>query len=229
MHTPFTRADWLVPSLLILLCALPIAVGAVRLVELVGGVPMFPDNARSDPAPAPAVLHILGSGVFCILGAFQFAPGIRGRWPGWHRRAGRVLVASGLVAALSGVWLTLTHAPADGDGPVLFALRIAAGAAMTFFLVLGVAAIRRRDIARHRAWMMRGYAIGLGAGTQVLVHVPWMLMFGEPDEPGRALLTGAAWAINLAVAEWIVRRQPVQPRPSDRAPHSRSASLAAGG
>lgn len=27
---------------------------------------------------------------------FQFSPGVRRRWPGWHRRAGRVLVVAGL-------------------------------------------------------------------------------------------------------------------------------------
>ena len=34
--------------------------------------------------------------------------------------------------------------------------------------------------------MMRGYAIGLGAGTQVFTHVPWLLAFGVPDEFTRA-------------------------------------------
>jgi hypothetical protein len=28
--------------------------------------------------------------------------------------------------------------------------------------------IRRSDLSRHRAWMTRGYAIGLAAGTQAL-------------------------------------------------------------
>jgi hypothetical protein len=33
---------------------------------------------------------------------------------------------------------------------------------MVLSIILGFAAIRRRDIIGHRAWMMRGYAIGLG-------------------------------------------------------------------
>ena len=47
---------------------------------------------------------------------------------------------------------------------------------MAACLVLGVAAIRRRDIAAHRAWMIRAYAIGLAAGTQVFTEG-----FGERD------------------------------------------------
>jgi hypothetical protein len=82
---------------------------------------------------------------------------------------------------------------------------------MVVSIVLGVAAIRRRDIVRHGAWMLRGYAIGLGAGTQFLTHLPWILLLGMPGELPRALLMGAGWVINLAVAEWIIRRRPARP------------------
>jgi type VI protein secretion system component VasK len=56
--------------------------------------------------------------------------------------------------------------------------------------------------------MIRGYAIGLGAGTQVLTHLPWFLVFGAPGEVATALLMAAGWVINVAVAEWVVRRRP---------------------
>jgi hypothetical protein len=56
--------------------------------------------------------------------------------------------------------------------------------------------------------MTRAYAIGLGAGTQVLTHLPWFLLVGKPDETPRAFMMGAGWVINLAVAEWIIRRTP---------------------
>ena len=72
-------------------------------------------------------------------------------------------------------------------------------------IVLGFLAIRRREIARHRAWMMRGYAIGLGAGTQAMLFLFGELIFGKPDVLARALLMGAAWTLNLAVAEWLIR------------------------
>ena len=38
---------------------------------------------------------------------------------------------------------------------------------MAAALVLGFAAIRRRDLPAHRAWMIRAYAVGLAAGTAV--------------------------------------------------------------
>ena len=39
---------------------------------------------------------------------------------------------------------------------------------MILCLVLGLRAILRRDVPTHRAWMIRAYALGLGAGTQVV-------------------------------------------------------------
>ena len=205
------KAEWLVIALLIALSALPIGYGVVRLAELAGGAEVTPQNARFFAAPVPVVLHILSASVFCILGAFQFASAIRRRRPGWHRAAGRLLVPAGLVAALSGLWLTQFYPPVDNDGPLLYGMRLVMGSAMAVFICLGLAAIRRLDIAQHRAWMMRGYAIGLGAGTQALTHVPYFLFEGIQGELSRALAMGAGWAINLAVAEWIIRRGVAHP------------------
>jgi hypothetical protein len=70
-----------------------------------------------------------------------------------------------------------------------------------------VAAVRRHDIAAHGAWMTGGYAIGLGAGTQVFTLGLALAIAGAPDELGRALLMAAGWVINLVVAEWSIRRR----------------------
>jgi hypothetical protein len=52
---------------------------------------------------------------------------------------------------------------------------------MAASIVLALVAVRRRDFASHGAWMIRGYAIGLGAGTQVLTHLPWFVVAdGKP-------------------------------------------------
>ena len=52
----------------------------------------------------------------------------------------------------------------------------------------------------------------MGAGTQVLTHLPWFLLVGRPGEFARALLMGAG-GINLAVAEWVIRKQPTRASP----------------
>lgn len=204
--TSDTRANRLIPAALIALAFVPLVAGGVRLAELTGDGGITPQNARFFASPLPIVLHVLSGALFCGVGAFQFAPGFRRRRPAWHRIAGRVLVACGLVAGLSGLWMTLFYPRAPGDGLLLDGFRLVFGTAMVVSIVLSLAAILRRDVARHSAWMIRGYAIGMGAGTQALVTLPWVLVVGTPDVLERALLLGAGWVINVAFAEWIIRR-----------------------
>ena len=52
-------AEWPVPAALLVLSAVPIAGGAVRIAELTGGAEITPDNARFFAAPLPVVLHII--------------------------------------------------------------------------------------------------------------------------------------------------------------------------
>ncbi|HJR65857.1 MAG TPA: DUF2306 domain-containing protein [Gemmatimonadaceae bacterium] len=205
--TPSARSDWLIPAMLIVLSIVPAIFGTARLVELAGGAEVTPTNARFFANPFPVALHILVVIPYGIVGAFQFAPGFRRRNRGWHRAAGRVLALLGLAAALTGLWMTLAYPWPEGDGEVLYVIRLVFGSAMAVSIVLAIRAIRRRDFASHGAWMMRGYAIGLGAGTQVLTHLPWFILFGKPGESSRAILMGAGWVINLLVAEWIIRRR----------------------
>jgi uncharacterized membrane protein YozB (DUF420 family) len=120
-----------------------------------------------------------------------------------------VLVGAGIVAALAGLWMTQFYPLPPTDGALLYGFRLVFGSAMIASIVIGFVAIRRREIARHRAWMMRGYAIGLGAGTQAFVLLIAQLVAGNPSVDGRALLMGGAWALNLAVAEWLIRGRPM--------------------
>ncbi|WP_100407658.1 DUF2306 domain-containing protein [Bacillus solitudinis] len=199
-------SKWLIAALLVL-SAVPIVAGALRITELVGGAEITPDNARFFASPLPVVLHILTVSVYAILGAFQFSNGFRRRRPGWHRAAGRFLVLCGLLAGLTGLWMTLFYPWADGTGELLYVLRLLFGSAMVVSILLGFAAILRGDVIRHRAWMIRGYAIGLGAGTQVLTHLAGVLIIGPPSELSGALLMGTGWVINLIVAEWAIRKR----------------------
>jgi uncharacterized membrane protein len=197
-------STWRVPLALVGLSLVPVIAGSLRLVELSGGAETMPPDARYAASPLPVVLHIVSATVFSVLGAFQFSGRLRRRRPGWHRKAGRVLVVAGLVVALSALWLNQFFPRPVGTREVLYTLRLLFGSAMVLCIGLGFAAIRRRDIARHRAWMIRTYAIGLVAGTQVFTLGLGGLVFGTGDLSS-ALLMGAAWAINLAVAERAIR------------------------
>ncbi|MFD1210444.1 DUF2306 domain-containing protein [Arthrobacter sp. GCM10027362] len=206
-HPRRPRTRWLVPAGLILLSLVPVFFGMVRLTELAGGAAVTPGNERFFDSPIPVLIHVPAVTVYCLLGAFQFVPLLRRGRRGWHRAAGRILVPAGLLAALSGLWMSVFYDLPDGDGEILLVLRLAFGSAMVVSIVLGLLAIRRRDFARHGAWMARAYAIGVGAGTVVLLTIPWVLLTGPTGELSRAVLMGAAWVVNLAVAEYFIYRR----------------------
>ncbi len=208
MQTSFRRDGWPVALGLVLLSLVPILAGTARLVELGAGADITAANARFIADPAPVVLHIVFSSLFAVLGAFQFAPGLRRHFPRWHRIAGRFVVMTGLITALTGLYMTIAYDIPAPDGVALYWTRLAVGIAMLAFLVLGLAKAFGRDFTAHKAHMIRAYAIGLGAGTQVITHLPYLLLVGMPDETARAILMGAGWAINIVFAEWIIRRGP---------------------
>ena len=203
-----TRADWLVPAGLILLTAIPALGGVLGLIGFARGVALTPDDTQFHALPLPIVLHIVSALPFCLLGAFQFAPGLRRSFPGFHRLSGRLVVLCGLTAGLSGLWMTQFYLfSLQSQSMLLYGFRMLFGSAMVLSLVLGLVAILRRNVARHRAWIMRGYAIGQGAGTQALTALIWVLIFGTLGEPTKDLLMGASWVINLVVVEWLIRRK----------------------
>lgn len=202
------RTAWWVPAGLILLSIIPLIFGIARLNELASGAEITPANARFFASPSPVVIHIITAAVYALLGAFQFVSRLWKRGNGWHRWVGRLLVPFGLLVGLSGLWMTIFYLRPEGASDLLFAFRLVFGMGMVLSVILGYAAIRRRDITQHRAWMTRAYAIGLGAGTQVLTGMVGALTLRTPNEFENALLMSAAWVINLAVAEWIIRKRP---------------------
>lgn len=200
------KKDLLVPGLLLALSAVPMLGGVARLASL--SAPATPESARFVAAPAPVVIHIVGAALYSLLGAFQFSSGFRRRWPGWHRAAGKVLAASGLLTALTGMWMAQVYAIPEGlQGPFLHVVRLLVGGGMAAAIVLGWRSILRRDVPRHEVWMIRAYALAQGAGTQAVVLGPWMVLGGDGTGLTRDLLMTLAWAINLAVAEVIIRRR----------------------
>ena len=218
-HASRSRSDWAIPAALILLSLVPAIAGTARLAGLATDAPITKENARFFAQPLPVVLHILAVIPFSIVGAFQFSRGFRRRHRAWHRAAGKVLAMCGLVAASSGLWMAHFYPWSQGDGVGVYVERLVFGSAMIISIALSLDAVRRRDFVSHGAWMTRGYAIGMGAGTQALTHLPWFIFVGKPGESARTFLMGLAWVINVVVAEWVIRRRPgkatVVPREQD--------------
>lgn len=201
--------NWLVPLLLLLLGALNIASGAFQL-TLIGQGPT-PEVLSLDFAspqyfttPLPILIHIVTGITFNLLAPLQFVPAIRRRWPVWHRRSGRLLIVAGVGAGLSGLWMNQFF-PAFGTG-LKYAAVITFGVGIVVALGLGLRAALRRDISRHRVWMMRAVAMSLGPAVQRLILLPMFLVFGEPPMLVIESVVWLSYFLNLAVVEWVLRR-----------------------
>src|SRR5471030_1128144 len=95
------KKDFVAPVLLLALSAIPMLGGVARLINLSSQRTV--EDARFHAAPIPVVLHFVVAALYALLGAFQFSSGFRRRWPGWHRRVGKILVLCGLSTVLTGV------------------------------------------------------------------------------------------------------------------------------
>ena len=195
-----------VPFALVALVLIPAIAGSLRLVEVFGGPHLLPANPRIAASPVPLVVHIMCAVPYAVLGAFQFSSSFRRRRPRWHRASGRVVVGLGLAVAFSGLWMTQFYPRQPGTGELAYLFRLAFGSGMSASIILGFTAIRRGEVARHRAWMTRAYALALGAGTQTFTLGIGKALFGT-SELTFDLSLGAGWVINLAVAEYVIRRR----------------------
>jgi hypothetical protein len=218
------KLDYKVPALLVILSLVPLLGGIARMISIAPHAAVTPENARFVGSRVPIVFHVISATLFSLVGAFQFSATLRAR--GWHRRAGRWLAALGIVAALSGLWMTAFYPiPRGMQGPILYWVRLAVGTAMFASIVIAWRSILQRRVARHEAFMIRAYALGQGAGTQVLVLGPWTLLTGESLGLTRDLLMTLSWVINIVVAEIVIRqsqRRSVS-KPQERLQHSPSS------
>jgi uncharacterized membrane protein YozB (DUF420 family) len=224
-RTKRTGGLWLIPTGLILLALIPVVSGSLRLTQLGGGPALMPEAARFTGSPLPVILHIVSATIFSIVGAFQFLPGLRRGRRSWHRMAGRVLIPAGLLVALTGLWMASFTALPAGDGPLLLGIRLVFGTSMVVSIALAVRAIVRRRFVDHGAWMTRAYALGVAAGTQALFLIPGSIIFGSAHELSRAIAIGAAWVVNLGVAELVIRRRARRTLESGRTPSPRTMVL----
>lgn len=195
------RSGWRAIIGLLLLSALPVVGGVLRLGELGAD----PESALPVALAVAIVAHIVAMSLFCLIGAFQFSPALRIR-RGWHRTAGRALIPAGIIAAISSVPIgVFFRGPSDEFA--LAMVRLVFAIAMMVFLVRGAVSIARRDFAAHGAWMIRAFAIAVSGGTQALVVALWSIFLDEPNATGETWLVAAGFVINSVVAELLIRRR----------------------
>jgi uncharacterized membrane protein len=108
------------------------------------------------------LIHILPGGLFLTLASLQFVPSIRQKHLPFHRWMGRLLLVCGLIIGMSALVMSYTMnigGPNETAATTLFAI------VFLICLIKGYRHIRRKEVERHREWMIRAYGVGLGVAT----------------------------------------------------------------
>lgn len=187
--------------------AIPVLNALVQVVQIPSGT-YAADSVRLAIAPFAWFAHVLAGVAFGITGPLQFVRALRNRFGRIHRVSGRIFVVSGAILGLSG--LSLLAQVTSVRTPLADIARGLFGLALLIALAIAMAAIRNREFLRHRAWMIRAYAIGMGLGAVALVFFPIYLVTGQPPM-GMAsdILFVASWAMTTVLAEVVIRSFPL--------------------
>lgn len=112
--------------------------------------------------PALAYAHILPGLVYLVGAPFQLSRRFRTRHLDLHRRMGRVVLAAGIAAAVFAIVFGILF---PFGGALEASATVVFGGYFAVALVTALLAVTRGDLTRHRRWMIRAFAVGLGVGS----------------------------------------------------------------
>jgi uncharacterized membrane protein len=165
------------------------------------GAAVHPDmRAAFEAQRAVVYVHAYAAAFALALGPLQFSARLRAARPALHRWTGRLYLGVGV--AIGGV-AGLAMAPQAYGGTVARAGFAALALAWLYTGLRAWRAIRARDVAAHRRWMVRNFALTFAAVT-LRLWLPVSVVSGLPlalAYPGIAWL---CWVPNLWVAEFMI-------------------------
>lgn len=201
---------WLALSALAVAVFAPLPYALTSLTDLAAAEDQLAANYadRSAAVQLAFLLHVGAGGLALLLSPLQFATRLRTRAPQVHRVVGRLVLASIAVAGAAGLVL----APRSLAGPVgtggfgLLAVLWMACAGTAWLAIL------RRDVAAHRRWMVRSFALTYAAVTLRMwlgVLIAGQVGLAGVDEQvaferAYLLVPFLSWVPNLVVAEWYL-------------------------
>ncbi len=192
-----------------LMAFLSVGVGGYALYHVATGFSHLPlTNPMFDPWGLRA--HIAASGFALIFGCFQFLKPLRQKAPRVHRWMGRGYVLACLSGGAAGATIALSSTAGPIAGWGFFIL----GVLWLAFTSLGWFAAVRRDFVAHERWMIRSFALTLGAVTLRLYLPIGPMLTGGDFLAAYVWIAWLAWVPNLIVAELLIAtsRKPKRPK-----------------
>lgn len=167
-------------------------------------------EVRAGPARVALLIHA-GAGIAALMaGPFQFNAALRRRSLRWHRGLGFIYLAGVAVGGAAG----LVSAQFTFGG-------LTSRVAFSWLAVLWLAAtalawraVRRRDLAAHREWMIRSFALTFAAVT-LRLWLPLLQAGGASFTEAYQTVAWLCWVPNLIAAElWIAATRSAGAQPA---------------
>ncbi|MEM8486684.1 MAG: DUF2306 domain-containing protein [Bacteroidota bacterium] len=153
--------------------------------------------------PLAAWGHMIWGGLALLIGPFQLNKSLRRNSIGRHRLLGRVYLICVLLSGIAALVLAFS-----ANGGLAASLGFAGlGIGWLVTGALAFTTIRKGDVAAHRRWMIRNYALTLAAVT-LRIYLPVAMVSGLPFVPAYIAISWLCWVPNVLVAEWYFIRRP---------------------
>jgi uncharacterized membrane protein len=146
--------------------------------------------------------HITFGGVALLIGWLQFSKKIRARNLSLHRTIGKMYMVAVALSGIAGftIAMSATGGPVSMVGFGLLALL------WLYTDLQGYRTIRKLQIERHRAWMIRNYSLTFAAVT-LRIYLPLATAVIHFDFiPSYRVISWLCWVPNLVVAALLIRR-----------------------
>ncbi|MFC5450811.1 DUF2306 domain-containing protein [Paenibacillus aestuarii] len=152
--------------------------------------------------------HIVTAVLALVIGPIQLFRKPTGTRVKRHRLLGYLYVAAITVSGLVSVYLAL-YATGGWLASLGFLGLDACWLASTW---VALRKIMLKDVAAHKAWMLRSYALTFAAVTLRVWLAPLVMAFGD-FETGYRLVAWLCWIPNLLVIEAVIRSRKANQRP----------------
>ena len=160
--------------------------------------------------PLATSAHLAGGTLALVFGGLQLSSTLRRKYLQLHRWLGRVYVVAVLASGTGGLVMAL-----ESTGGLVAHFGFGLMAVCWLFCTSNAFRhIRNGDVARHRAWMLRSYALTLAAVT-LRIYLPASQIAGIDFIAAYQAIAWLCWVPNLLVVEWLVlarERAPAPPR-----------------
>jgi uncharacterized membrane protein len=148
-------------------------------------------------------IHVY-TAIFSLLAGFtQFNDRILRNYPNLHRKIGYLyLISVVFLAAPSGIFMGY-YANGGLFAQISFILL---GIFWIFFTLQAIIAIKKRDIALHRQFMLRSFALAFSAITLRLWKVVLVYLFEPAPMDVYLIIAWLGWIPNLLVIEYFIKK-----------------------